>query len=535
MAAQNVGDGVLEGFLCPICMKDYVSPSQLLSHFEDFHGEDKDILKQLRIAFGKAKNKILKKEEPAIPVSSDNAQAKIVSKGTPGSGGIDLALWQPQTLGITRRHFPEFKKDRRERIERYVVETNKILIRLEKLIKAGIYKSDSSMPGALKARKDLEKRIVPWESDSDVKFCRNCMKKFNVLTRRHHCRLCGKVYCGDCLDTISSVEADDILSPHQEPSSFGKDQRDNGSDDKNGIRTCYPCLELLDRHCQRKTDGQGISGIVDLYERMKRVMAECDVVLPNFIEMAESINSGYTSHSLDAANEAKVKLFKLFETVDVISKKIQFLGTSGEAQPQPQALRLQRSIRNHAAGYLQENMFTAPSLPTRDKYEELVRIREKDLERQRQEEKQKRQVSLLADGKLSPSVKNLNLKELAGKQQGTQASRMVTLKPDEESVSAEDDAGLFGSLFGRGSLRSKFNKKTPKQFTAVSIAKSSNAGWGPVNVTMSGSPDPMLQQMDIIKGYIRQAKQERRFEEVELFEQNLKELELEYMKQRHGK
>ena len=118
---------------------------------------------------------------------------------------------------------------------------------------------------------------------------------------------------------------------------------------------------------------------------------------------------------------------------------------------------------------------------------------------------------------------------------GTHASRMMTLKPDEESVSAEDDAGLFGSLFGRGSLRSKFNKKTPKQFTAVSIAKSSNAGWGPVNVTMSGSPDPMLQQMDIIKGYIRQAKQERRFEEVELFEQNLKELELEYMKQRHGK
>ena len=116
---------------------------------------------------------------------------------------------------------------------------------------------------------------------------------------------------------------------------------------------------------------------------------------------------------------------------------------------------------------------------------------------------------------------------------GTQASRMMTLKPDDDS--SEDDAGLFGGIFGRGSIRSKFNKKAPKQFTAVSIAKSSNAGWGPVNVTMSGSPDPMLQQMDIIKGYIRQARQERRFEEVELFEQNLKELELEYMKQRHGK
>ena len=45
----------------------------------------------------------------------------------------------------------------------------------------------------------------------------------------------------------------------------------------------------------------------------------------------------------------------------------------------------------------------------------------------------------------------------------------------------------------------------------------------------------MMQQMDIIKGYIRKAKQERRFEEVALFEQNLKDLELDYMRQRQGR
>lgn len=69
----------------------------------------------------------------------------------------------------------------------------------------------------------------------------------------------------------------------------------------------------------------------------------------------------------------------------------------------------------------------------------------------------------------------------------------------------------------------------------MSISKGNKKGWGPVNMTMSGSPDPIVQQMDIIRGYIRQAKTERRFEEVALFEQNLKDLELEYMKQRHGK
>ena len=112
---------------------------------------------------------------------------------------------------------------------------------------------------------------------------------------------------------------------------------------------------------------------------------------------------------------------------------------------------------------------------------------------------------------------------------------MGATKSDEDSTASEDDGNRFGSLFTRGSLRSKFSKKMQKPFTSVSISKSNKKGWGPVNVTMSGSPDPMVQQMDIIKGYIRQAKQERRFEEVALFEQNLKDLELEYMKQRQEK
>ena len=98
-----MGDEIREGFLCPICMKDLISPSQLASHFEEFHREDKDILKQLKTAFGKAKNKIMKKEEPAAAIPRDDAQTKILSKGTPGTGGIDLDFWKPQTLGNTKK------------------------------------------------------------------------------------------------------------------------------------------------------------------------------------------------------------------------------------------------------------------------------------------------------------------------------------------------------------------------------------------------------------------------------------------------
>ena len=97
------------------------------------------------------------------------------------------------------------------------------------------------------------------------------------------------------------------------------------------------------------------------------------------------------------------------------SKKIQFLGTSDENQPHPQKLRLQRLVRNYAANYLQENMFTAPSLPTRDQYEELVRKHDEDLERQRQEEKQRKIASSLVDKEVSPPVRSMYQKEAAAK------------------------------------------------------------------------------------------------------------------------
>jgi rabenosyn-5 len=47
---------------------------------------------------------------------------------------------------------------------------------------------------------------------------------------------------------------------------------------------------------------------------------------------------------------------------------------------------------------------------------------------------------------------------------------------------------------------------------------------------MSSSPDPMLQQMDIIRNYIKQAKQAKKMDEVETLERNLLELEAEYYK-----
>ncbi|CAM5114084.1 unnamed protein product [Eretmochelys imbricata] len=38
----------------------------------------------------------------------------------------------------------------------------------------------------------------PWVPDSEAPNCMNCQVKFTFTKRRHHCRACGKVFCGVC-------------------------------------------------------------------------------------------------------------------------------------------------------------------------------------------------------------------------------------------------------------------------------------------------------------------------------------------------
>lgn len=47
-------------------------------------------------------------------------------------------------------------------------------------------------------RKQLEQSVITWEDDASVTRCPFCQQEFSSYTfRRHHCRLCGRVVCGD--------------------------------------------------------------------------------------------------------------------------------------------------------------------------------------------------------------------------------------------------------------------------------------------------------------------------------------------------
>ena len=142
-------------------------------------------------------------------------------------------------------------------------------------------------------------------------------------------------------------------------------------------------------------------------------------------------------------------------------------------------------------------MFTLPNLPPVDKINKLQEERAKSLAEKAAEEKAHRERAM---------QDRLQAAKLQQQQQRRGSGDLNRNQP---------------------SGKAKTSQQTPESVVGN--------GWGPVPISQGSSPDPMLQQIDIIKGYITQAKQQRKFDEVEMLERNLMELEEEYMRQHQGR
>lgn len=108
----------------------------------------------------------------------------------------------------------DFEQYRRKTVDKTLLEVSRLEKRLTKLtqILANQPPEQSTTPasllwplaGAKSQRKQLEQSVVDWEDDAKVLRCPFCQQEFSsYVFRRHHCRLCGRVVCGDPLTDCS--------------------------------------------------------------------------------------------------------------------------------------------------------------------------------------------------------------------------------------------------------------------------------------------------------------------------------------------
>ena len=112
------------------------------------------------------------------------------------------------SLGMVRDKSDAFKAVRKQTVDKATLEVSRLEKRLTRLTQLL-----SSLPveqiqsGASKRwplswqndqRKALEQTVVSWQDDSSVSRCPFCQQEFTGYTfRRHYCRTCGRVVCGD--------------------------------------------------------------------------------------------------------------------------------------------------------------------------------------------------------------------------------------------------------------------------------------------------------------------------------------------------
>lgn len=108
-------------------------------------------------------------------------------------------------------------------------------------------------------------------------------------------------------------------------------------------------------------------------------------------------SEGESTYNLEDAQTLRVKIAKLGENIDLISKRISVLGTKCvESPPQEQEVRLHHMVRVSAMIFLKEELLSVQALPSPEKYAELQKERQKRLEariayeRQLEEEQRER-------------------------------------------------------------------------------------------------------------------------------------------------
>ena len=98
-----------------------------------------------------------------------------------------------------------------------------------------------------------------WMPDQFAKQCYACESQFTVFRRRHHCRLCGQVFCSRCSSSFVDIHGDRVRTRDRDNAASSSERDGRGSrwesmEDVRTIRTCQKCHDQV-----AKSGNKGLS------------------------------------------------------------------------------------------------------------------------------------------------------------------------------------------------------------------------------------------------------------------------------------
>ncbi|KAL8933456.1 MAG: hypothetical protein Q9211_005774 [Gyalolechia sp. 1 TL-2023] len=286
--------------------------------------------------------------------------------------------------GLERNHTAEFMTLRRKTVDKTLLEVSRLEKRLTKLTQllTNPPLEQSASPGGMlwsfasgkHQRKQLEQSVVTWEDDGSVARCPFCQQEFSSYTfRRHHCRLCGRVVCGDPLTDCSAevglnVAASTLLDVKfflfwKDLTWIGGDQTTEKAGGEVGIdvRMCKDCKKTIFSKQDFAASLTYKPPDVKAYENLIQFETGIRVMLPKFQRLLQALQDPEkrpSPESLAEASRTRKRLTDAFGQYSVVARRIRDLPTKSPTQQ-----KLQRAIFQQAGSFLHIHMLPLKALP----------------------------------------------------------------------------------------------------------------------------------------------------------------------------
>ncbi|RYO76150.1 hypothetical protein DL766_003877 [Monosporascus sp. MC13-8B] len=278
--------------------------------------------------------------------------------------------------GLLRDHTKDFASIRQKKVERQALEISRLEKRLTRLTQllvnppedimaasGGVGGGGSLLSPVLSTqrnqRKAVEQLVVTWEEDSKVSRCPFCQQEFGSWTfRRHHCRICGRVVCGDPQTACSSEVGLSVANPGAPPT---MEKPAAGYSVSLDIRLCRDCRatifakrDFINSVNYKPPDQRA-------YETLRQFEHGIRLLLPNFqkaLVPLQDENSSPSRAQIQDAAKIRKRLTDSFTKYDTAARRIRDLKTDSPTQKQ-----LQKAIYAAASTFLHMHMLPLKNLP----------------------------------------------------------------------------------------------------------------------------------------------------------------------------
>ena len=251
---------------------------------------------------------------------------------------------------------------------------------------------------------------------------------------------------------------------------------------KDEFRCCGYCKSLLSHRDLLMELASSEPIIAQFYFKLREYIRQGEEMNPQYLAMYDSLMAGESNYHSSDVKTLRVKLLKVAENIDLMSKKIQALGVDNNNQEAQEGMAkarrfaLQDQVRRASINFIKETLVGLPSLPSDEELAKIQERRKMEIARQLEENRRKRE-------------------EAQAKYQAMQEKRK--LEADRTKSSSLPRSGSGG----------KFNRSKVSYESGFVLSSSAQQR----EVVAEVTDDPMLQQIQIITGYIAQARQQNRY------------------------